>query len=57
MKYLQDWENEAIAANPDSPAEAAKMMLSHETLEGIKITGKACATPCQSTSDIHTQWN
>ena len=39
LKYLQDWEDEANACNPDNPSEVNKMMLSRETLEGIKITG------------------
>ena len=39
LKYLQDWEDEANGCNPDNPSEVNKMMLSRETLEGIKITG------------------
>ena len=28
LKYLQDWEDEASACNPDNPSEVNKMMLS-----------------------------
>ena len=44
LKYLQDWEDEANACNRDNPSEVNKMMLSHETLEGIKITGGSKVT-------------
>ncbi len=39
MTYLQDWEDSASSVNGLTTSEKNKMLLSKETLEGIRITG------------------
>ena len=40
LKYLQDWEDCVHSREGFSKAEAQKMQLSRETVEGLRITGE-----------------
>ena len=42
LKYLSDWE-EYVESHTELSADAKKMMLSRETLEGLKITGETAS--------------
>ena len=40
MKYLSDWESAVSSRKELSATDRAKMLLSRETREGLKMTGK-----------------
>lgn len=40
LKYLDNWKSSVDSRHDFSPAQKQKMLLSSQTIEGLRITGK-----------------
>ena len=56
LGYLDEWEVYANSQIGISEKERAKLMLSRETIEGLRITGKSMHDTHVCIINIHNTW-